>query len=173
MCPDEVTVHIKYGPHEYTYTGPVKEVWRAVNKFFGELIPIFKLVRKATLTLDVAELVEELEGLISVSEDRLVLLADRRALSDKDILMLALVGAYVGYRLGVLPKETLSSAELRKLLEKNAKITSTRLSELKREGWVERTGSGEYRATPLGITKFRETRLPRIRKKAAVTGRSK
>ena len=167
MDTDEIIVHIKYGSQEHTYRGPVKEVWRAVNKFFGELIPVLKLVRKATLTFDISELVEELEGLVSFSEDRLVILADKRKLSDKDIIMLSLVGAYVGYRLGIFPKETLSSAELRGLLEKNAKITSTRLSELRREGWVEKAGAREYRLTPLGIAKFREERLPRIRARVA------
>ena len=167
MDTNEITVHIKYGSQELTYRGPVKEVWRAVNKFFSELIPVFRLVRKATMTVDLAELVDKLDGLVSVCEDRLVILADKRRLSDKDIIMLALIGAYVGYRLGSLPKETLSSAELRKLLEKNAKITSTRLSELRREGWVEKAGASEYRITPLGIAKFLEKRLPRIRSKAS------
>ncbi|RLI07104.1 hypothetical protein DRO32_04455 [Candidatus Bathyarchaeota archaeon] len=167
MSSEDITVHIKYGPHEHTYKGPVKEVWRAVNRFFSELIPIFELARKAAFTTDLGELVDKLEGLISIHEDRLVIMADRRVLSDKDMIMLALTGAYVGYRLGSLPKETLSSAELRRLLEKSAKITSTRLSELRRDGWVEKTGTSEYRITPLGMMRFLEKRLPRIKARSA------
>ena len=157
-----ITVHIKYGEHEQTFTGPVEEVWRAVNKFFSDLLPIFRLMRHATLTVDLVELMKELQGLISFSEGRVVVLADRRRTPDRDVIMLALVGAYIGYRLGSLPKDSLSSAEIRQILEKTSKITSTRLSELKRQGWVERTEDGEYRATPLGILRFREKRLPMI-----------
>ena len=40
-----ITVHIRYGEHEQTFTGPVEEVWRAVNKFFSDLLPIFRLMR--------------------------------------------------------------------------------------------------------------------------------
>ena len=159
---DHIVVHIKYGGLEQTYEGPVEAVWKAVNKFFSDLLPVFKLVRHATLTVDLAELIDDLKGLISFSEGKVVILVDKRRLPDRDIIMLGLVGAYLGYRLGSLPKETLSSAEIRQLLEKSSKITSTRLSELKRQGWVERTEDGEYRATPLGIIKFREKRLPRI-----------
>jgi len=159
---DHITVHIKYGEHEQTYTGPVEAVWRAVNKFFSDLLPVFRLVRQATITIDLAELVEELKGLVSISDSEVVILADKRKLPDRDIIMLGLLGAYVGHKLGGLPKDTLSSAELRKLLEKSSKITSTRLSELRRQGWVEKTDTGEYRVTALGIVKFREKRLPRI-----------
>ncbi len=162
MSEDTITVHVRYRDVEQRFEGPVEEVWRAVNKFFSNLIPVFRLVGKAIITVDLTELVEELKDLVALSDGQIVIVADKRVLSDKDILMLGLLGAYIGYRLGDLPKDTLSSAELRTILEKNAKITSTRLGELKKEGWVEKTDSGEYRVTTLGILKFREKRLPRI-----------
>ena len=159
---DRIIVHVRYRDVEQRFEGPIEEVWRAVNKFFSELIPIFRLVGKAVMTVDLADLIEELKDLVSLSDGRIIILADKKELSDKDVLMLGLLGAYVGYRIGALPKETLSSTELREILEKTAKITSTRLGELKKSGWVEKTDRGEYRITPLGIFKFREKRLPKI-----------
>ena len=159
---DHIIVHVRYRDVEQRFEGPIEEVWRAVNKFFGELIPIFRLVGKVVMTVDLADLIDELKDLVSLSDGRIIILADKKGLSDKDVLMLGLLGAYVGYRIGALPKETLSSTELREILEKTAKITSTRLGELKKSGWVEKTDRGEYRITPLGIFKFREKRLPRI-----------
>ena len=153
---------MKYRDVEQRFEGPIEEVWRAVNKFFSELIPIFRLVGKAVITVDLAELVEELKDLVALSDGRIIVLADKERLSDKDVLMLGLLGAYVGYMIGGLPKDTLSSSELREILEKTAKITSTRLGELRKSGWVEKTDRGEYRVTPLGILKFREKRLPKI-----------
>ena len=153
---------MRYRDVEQRFEGPVEEVWRAVNKFFSELIPIFRLLGDAVMTIDIADLIEELKDLVSLSDGRIIILADRRELSDKDVLMLGLLGAYMGYRIGALQKDTLSSSELREMLEKTAKITSTRLGELRKEGWVEKTDRGEYRVTPLGIFKFREKRLPKI-----------
>ncbi|RLI10076.1 hypothetical protein DRO33_05955 [Candidatus Bathyarchaeota archaeon] len=165
-----ITVHIKYGELEQTFEGPVEEVWRAINKFFSDLIPVFSLARQATVTVDLAELIEELRGLVAISNGEVVILADRRKLPDRDIIMLGLLGAYIGHKLGALPKETLTSAQLRRMLEKNAKITSTRLSELNRQVWIEKTDRGEYRVTQLGIIRFREKRLPRIAAKAGRPG---
>jgi len=157
-----ISVHIKYGEHEHTFEGPLDEVWKAVNKFFSDLIPIFRLLRQAIITVDLADLIEELKDLISISDGDVILRADRRKLSDRDAIMLYLLGAYVGYRLGSLPKETMSSGELRSKVGKKAKIISTRLSELRREGWVEKTEGGEYKVTTLGILRFRERRLPKL-----------
>jgi len=163
---EHIVVHVKYGEHEQTFRGPVEEVWKAVNKFFSDIIPIFRLIRKATVTLDLTDLVEEFKDLVCVCNGDVIPLLDREELSDRDTIMLCLIGAYIGYRLGSLPKETLSSGELKEKLRKTAKITSTRLSELRREGWVERTEGGEYRVTPLGLMRFREKRLPKLMAKA-------
>ncbi|HEW89764.1 MAG TPA: hypothetical protein ENG43_00290, partial [Candidatus Bathyarchaeota archaeon] len=119
MSEDTITVHVRYRDVEQKFEGPVEEVWRAVNKFFSNLIPVFRLVGKAIITVDLTELVEELKDLVALSDGQIIIVADKRALSDKDILMLGLLGAYIGYRLGDLPKDTLSSAELRTILEKN------------------------------------------------------
>ena len=159
---DRIVVHVRYRDVEQVFEGPVEEVWRAVNKFFSELIPIFRLVGEAVLTIDLADLIEELKDLVSLSDGRIIILADKKELPDKDVLLLGLLGAYIGHRIGALPKETLSSSELREMLEKTAKITSTRLGELRKSGWIEKTDRGEYRITPLGIFKFREKRLPKI-----------
>jgi len=162
-----ITVLVKYGELEVKFEGPVEEVWRSVNKFFGELIPVFDLARRATITLDLPELVEETKDLVGISPSgEVILLADRRRLPDRDVIMLGLLGAYIGYKLGKREKDTLTSAQIRKMLEKNAKITSTRLSELKRQGWIEKTERGEYRITHLGILRFRKQRLPKITARA-------
>jgi len=160
---DVITVFVKYGTLEAKFEGPVEEVWRSINKFFSNFMPVFDLARRTTVTIDLAELVEETEDLVGISPDgEVIILADRKRLPDRDIIMLGLLGAYIGHKLGALQKETLTSAQLRKMLEKSAKITSTRLSELKRLGWIEKTDRGEYRITYLGILRFRERRLPRI-----------
>ena len=62
-------------------------------------------------------------------------------------------------------KNYLTKEELQLKLGKNSKITSTRLGELIREGYVIKTDEGKYKITTLGIKRFQEEILPEIRVK--------
>jgi predicted transcriptional regulator len=48
---------------------------------------------------------------------------------------------------------------------KTAKITSTRLGELIRDGYATKTEEGTYKITTLGIKRFQEESLPEIHEK--------
>ncbi len=163
----QITVHVKYGNVEQTFTGDVDEVWAGVNRFFSQVIPTFEIAKRLTLTVDLPELVEQLEGIITLAPEGVEILLDRKKVSDRDFLTLCLVGAYVGYRMGLLDADTISRDELQRKLGKTAKITSTRLSELTRLRWVEKVGEDYYRITTLGLKKFLAERVPRLRGLAA------
>jgi len=77
---------------------------------------------------------------------------------------LHLLAAYIGNRLGQ-SEDFLTKEELQAGLGKNAKITSTRLGELTREGLATKTDEGNYKITTLGIRRFQEESLPEIREK--------
>jgi hypothetical protein len=38
----QITVHVKYGDVEQTFSGSVNDVWVSVNKFFSETVPAFE-----------------------------------------------------------------------------------------------------------------------------------
>jgi len=161
---ETVTVHIKYHETEQTFTGDVNHVWVSVNRFFSEMIPALQIVRKALLTVDLKSLIEDCKNIIAVAPEGPVLLVSRQKLTDSETLTLHLLATYIGNKLG-MSKIFLTKEELQAALGKNAKITSTRLGELCREGLATKTEDGNYQITTLGIKRFQEETLPEIREK--------
>jgi len=155
----KVTVNIEYSDVEQTFTGDPNEVWISVNKFFGEMVPVFDIARKVTLTVDLAKLIEDFKEVIAIAPEGPELLVSKEKLTDSETLQLYLLAAYVGYRLGKLPKETMTKEELQTKLGKNMKITTTRLGELVKQGDVVKTEEGSYRITTKTITQLQEKRL--------------
>jgi hypothetical protein len=161
---ETVTVHIKYRDTEQTFTGNADGVWRKVNRFFSEMIPSLQILKKALLTVDLENLIEECKNIIAVAPEGPVLLVSKQKLTDSETLTLHLLATYIGNKLG-LSKDYLTKEELQAGLGKNAKITSTRLSELCREGYATKTEDGKYQIATLGIKRFQEEALPQIREK--------
>lgn len=164
MIKETVTVHIKYQETEQTFTGDANQVWISINRFFSEMIPALQTVKKALLTVDLESLIEDCKNVIAVAPEGPVLLVSRRKLTDNETLTLQLLATYIGNKLGQ-SKDYLTKEELQAGLGKNAKITSTRLCELCREGSATKTEEGNYRITTLGIKRSQEETLPEIREK--------
>ncbi|UCC58550.1 MAG: hypothetical protein JSW14_01110 [Candidatus Bathyarchaeum sp.] len=164
MNKETVTVHIKYRDTEQTFTGDVDQVWVSVNRFFSEMIPALQTVKKALLTVDLKNLIEDCKDIIAVAPEGPVLLVSRQKLTDSETVMLRLLATHIGNKLG-LSKDYLTKEELQAGLGKTAKITSTRLGELCREGYATKSEEGNYRITTLGIKRFQKEALPQIRDK--------
>jgi len=164
LTKETVTVHIKYMDAEQTFTGDVDQVWVSVNRFFSEMIPALKIVKKALLTVDLEKLIEDCKNVIAVAPEGPVLLVSKQKLTDSETLTLHLLATYIGNKLGS-SKSFLTKEELQAALGKNAKITGTRLGELCREGYATKTDEGNYRITTFGIKRFQEDTLPEIREK--------
>jgi len=161
---ETVTVHIKYQETEQSFTGDVNHVWVSVNRFFSEMIPALQIVKKALLTVDLENLIEDCKNIIAVAPEGPVLLVSRQKLTASETLTLHLLATYIGNKLGQ-SKDFVTKEELQATLGKNAKITSTRLGELCREGYATKTEECNYRITTLGIKRFQEEALPEIREK--------
>ena len=161
---EQVTVHIKYQEVEQTFTGDADQVWKSINRFFSEMMPALHTIKKAMLTVDLETLIEDCENVVAVAPEGPVLLVSRQKLTDNETLTLNLLAAYIGSRLGKA-KEFLTKEELQAGLGKNAKITSTRLGELIRDGHATKTDEGNYKITTLGVRRFQEEALPEIREK--------
>ena len=164
MNKETVTVHIKYQETEQSFTGDVNHVWVSVNRFFSEMIPALQIVKKALLTVDLENLIEDCKNIIAVAPEGPVLLVSRQKLTASETLTSHLLATYIGNKLGQ-SKDFVTKEELQAALGKNAKITSTRLGELCREGLATKTEEGNYQVTTLGIKRFQEETLPEIREK--------
>ncbi|TEU05126.1 hypothetical protein E3I90_04915 [Candidatus Bathyarchaeota archaeon] len=165
MSEGKVTAHIKYKDVEQTFTGNVDDVWVSVNKFFSEMIPALEVARKVVLTVDFQSLIEGCKDIIAVAPEGAALLVPRAKLTDSETLSLHLLATHIGYKLGLLDNGAVSKEELRVKLGKSGKITSTRLGELNREGWVTKTSEDNYKITTIGIKSLQSEVLPRIRAK--------
>lgn len=161
---ETVTVHIKYQEVEETFTGDADQVWRSINYFFSEMMPALSTVKKALLTVDLETLIEDCKNVIAVAPEGPVVLVSRQKLTDSETLTSHLLATYIGSRLGK-SKGFRTKEELQARLGKNAKITSTRLGELIRDGYATKTYEGNYKITTLGIRRFQEEALPEIREK--------
>ncbi|MCS7096472.1 MAG: hypothetical protein N3F10_01865 [Candidatus Bathyarchaeota archaeon] len=161
----KITVHVKYGDLEETFSGNVEDVWKAINRFFSDFIPTFELSKMLVLNVDLQELVGEFRGIIGFADKMPHLLVPKEKLTDNETLALYLLAAYLGHRLGMLNSDVMTREELQVKLGKNPKITSTRLGELVKGEIVEKTGEGGYRITTFGIIQLKREWLPRIRAK--------
>jgi len=152
----QVTVHVKYGDVEKTFTGSVNDVWVSVNKFFSEMIPAFDIARKVTLTVDLAKLIEDFKDAVAIAPEGPEVLIPKEKLTDSEFLQYYLLAAYVCYRLGKRSTDAMSKEELQAKLGKNTKITATRLGELVKQGNVVKTDDGNYRISTVGVKKLQE-----------------
>lgn len=162
---NKITVHVKYGDVEKTFTGDLNEVWIAINKFFGELIPAFEMARALILKTDLNELIEACRGIIGFIENKPYLLVPKGRLTDNETLAMHLLAAYIGHKLGMLGTDAMLREELQDRLGKSGKITSTRLGELIKMGIVEKNPNGSYRLTGFGVAQMQRDWLPKIRSK--------
>lgn len=160
---EEVTVVVKYGGVEQTFTGKADDVWVSVNKFFSEMIPAFDIARKVTLTVDLAELIEEAKGVIAIAPEGPEVLVPKEKLTDSEALQFYLLGAFIAFRLGKRATDAMTKDELQAKLGKTPKITSTRLSELVKEGSVVKTDEGDYRLATVAVKRL-QSELKAIQK---------
>lgn len=161
----QVTVSIKHGDLQETFSGDVNAVWKSVNRFFSQLLPMLDVVQGVVLSVDVQQVVEASKDIVAVGNEGPVVLADKAKLTDSEALLLLLLAAWIGDRLGLLETGLLPKEELRGWLGKSSKITGTRLGELSREGLVVKTREGGYKLSILGVKRVVEDILPQIREK--------
>jgi hypothetical protein len=165
LSKETITVYIKYRDVEQTFTGNVNDVWVSINRFFSEMVPAFEVARKAVLTVDLEKLVDDCKNIVAIAPEGPNLLVSKQKLTDSETLALHLLATYVGNKLGLLNEDSVSKEELQAGLGKSAKITSTRLGELCREGLAAKTDEDNYKITTIGIKRLQEDALPKIRER--------
>lgn len=159
----DITVHVKYGDVEKTFSGGLEEVWLSLNRFFSEFLPCFEAAKKLVLRVDLERLAKECERLFAFSKEGANLMVSKDKLTDNETLLLWLLAYYIGFQLGLVNAEEVSKEELQAKLGKSAKITSTRLGELVKSEMVAKTGDDKYKITTFGVAQMQKEIIPRIR----------
>jgi len=161
----QVTVHVKFGDVEKTFSGSVEDVWLSLNRFFGEFLPSFEVAKRLVLSVDLERLVKDCEGLIAFSKEGANLLVGKDRLTDNECLLLWLLAASVGFGLGLVGSDCVGKEELQVRLGKSGKIASTRLGELVKSDTVVRLADDKYRITTFGVVQMQRDVLPRVKAK--------
>ena len=162
---EKIQVQIKYMGIEQQFSADPQDAWLLVNKFFKDFIPSFEIAQKLWLSVDLKQLAKDLTGIVAFSGDGASLLAPKNKLTDNEALSIWLTAQYLGHKLGLLSGDSQSKEELQTKLEKNSKITSTRLGELAKNGIVAKTEDDRFRMTTYGIIQTQTEVIPRIKQK--------
>lgn len=161
----QITVHVRFGDVEQTFSGSVEDVWLSLNRFFWEFLPSFEVAKRLVLSVDLEGLVKACEGLIGFSKEGANLLVSKDRLTDNEALLLWLLAGYVGFSLGLVGSDCVSKEELQAKLGKSGKIASTRLGELVKSDVVAKVADDKYRITTFGVVQMQKDILSKIRSK--------
>ena len=163
--PAKVSVTLKYRDVEKTFSAPPEEAWVLLSKFFTEFLPSFDIANRLLLSIDLQQLARDCEGLVAFSPEGANLLVSKSRLTDNETLLLWLLAAYVGSKLGLVEVDSVSKEELQAKLGKSGKITSTRLGELVKGDLVAKTADEKFRLTTFGVVQLQRDLLGKIRAK--------
>jgi len=164
----KISVHVRYGDFEASFSGSLEGVWLSLNSFFGEFLPSFGVARRLVLSVDLQNLAKDCEGVVGFSVEGANVLVGKDRLTDVECLLLWLLAGYLGFGLGLLKSDVVGKEDLQARLGKSGKIVSTRLGELVKSGWVLKADGEGYRISTFGVIQVQKEVLPKI--KAKVSG---
>jgi len=158
----EISGHIEiHGKGYLEFRGDADQVIDSILRFLSEIYPAFEIVSNLTISIDLEELMRELQGLIGISDEGLVVL--KSDLPADVSIMLCLIGSHISSKIGRVAEETMGTKRIAKLVGKATKTIRNEIPDLMRKGWIERVGRGEYRATTMGIVQFQKQILPSLK----------
>ena len=143
----------------------LKKLGFLLNQFFKDFIPSFEIAQKLWQSVDLQQLAKDLNGVVVFSSDGASLLVPKNKLTDNDALSIWLTAYYLGFKLGMLNSEALSKDELQIKLGKSGKITSTRLGELAKNGFVQKSADEKFKITTFGLVQTQKEVIPKIKSK--------
>lgn len=160
---EKVEVSVKFQGMEVKFSGAANEVTRSFLSFMSKILPSYELISRLTITVDMEDLLKDLEGMVAITPEGLIITAPRDQMGARETILLHLVKSSIAYQLGRTDKDSASITDLLRATGGKPSSTAARLSELVDLDWVDRVGRGEYRITTYGIKSFIETVLPKIK----------
>jgi len=145
----KLKLHLEIGDTKVDLEGDPDTVIRGLLTQLAQVYPALELARKLTFFPDLAKLSEILTGIIEFAPEGILL--NRRELSAEQVILICLLGGYIGHKLGRVESDSMSTSVLSKVSGKALKTISNQIALMVDEGLVERVGRSEYRITSLGI----------------------
>jgi len=158
-------VSLEYGDKKARFEGSFDDVWRSINRLLSEIRPshVESALARIVHREELDQLVDALEGILRIAKEGPYFIAPIDYLPNRDKLLLALLGAYVGYKLGILDEDSLSIDELCSMTRVKRNVTQVELSHLSGERLIEAIDVGRRKLTTIGVEYIRREVLPKVR----------
>ncbi|MEM2530098.1 MAG: hypothetical protein QXW19_04735 [Candidatus Bathyarchaeia archaeon] len=160
-----VEVTVRYKGLEKTVRGDPNAVVSELMAFFANAMPGLEVLSRISLSVDMEGLLRDCEGVIALTPEGLVITAPVDFLPDRELILFHLALAKIAHSLGKAEGSSLTSSELANRVKRSPGTIAGRVSELCSEGFAERVGKGEYRATTYGLDHFRRAILPKVKQR--------
>jgi len=145
---EPIEIYVKCGGFEEDLKGPVDQVLRALVSSLDKIYPCLEMVSKVQLTVDLQEIIEDMEDVIAIAPSGPVILCEKK------LTIKELIG---------LDKASLTLDELADLTRKTKGSVSRRITSMVNDRWVEKPDRGEYEISLLGIKHFLGNVFPRLK----------
>ncbi|MCS7110320.1 MAG: hypothetical protein NZ956_02480 [Candidatus Caldarchaeum sp.] len=136
-----VTVRIRHGDFEVVFEGDKDVVWESVNRYFAERLGPVDLMMRLMGDTSVTEAAEKLVGKVVINRESVDVLVSG---DSKKRILACLAGAWLGKRLGLVSDDGLSPKKVASFLRMDERAARARLSELWRDGTVDKDDEGRY-----------------------------
>ena len=156
---------LEYGSIKTQFEGNFDEVWRSVNRFLTDVRPshVESALAKIVHMENLDELIDDLQGILRIAKEGPYFISSLDNLTNKDRLLLALLGAYVGHKLGILDEDSLTIDELSTITQVKKSVTSVEASNMIRDRLAELIEKGKRRLTTIGIDYTKREVLPKAK----------
>jgi len=149
-----LNVILTYGQVKVEFTGTPEAVLSSITNFLSKQIPTFDLAHSMSVSYSLTDLVKMFGNYVKITPEGPRVWIEEHKLSDKDIVALQLVAARIGKETGRATSSSLTLAELQSLTRLNPKSISSRISEMSKQGYVEKETTDQgvrYKITTQGI----------------------
>jgi predicted transcriptional regulator len=160
---DDVSVSIQLNDIKVQFSGDPENVLLSTINFLTKHIPELRLAQKISLNYSVSELIDMYSSIIKITPEGPKILPNlgeihNKKFSDKEIVMLFLLGSKIAFELGKTPEKSSPISDIQTTTNLNPKSISSRLSELVKVGYVTKSVTKEtqtesvvYGITTIGI----------------------
>ncbi|MBM3897198.1 MAG: hypothetical protein FJ358_01535 [Thaumarchaeota archaeon] len=150
----ELKVSITFEGTTVEFKGSPESILLSVTEYLTKIIPTLDLAKQISVNYSVAELIRFFGDHVKITPEGPRVWNSERKFSDKEMILLQLIGTKIAGETGRAHGDFLTLAEIASSTGINPKSISSRLSEVLKVGYVERQSidsTAKYRITTAGI----------------------
>jgi DNA-binding transcriptional ArsR family regulator len=155
----QLFVSVSYGDAKVEFAGSPEVVMRSLHEFISKVVPNMDLARTISVSYSLNDLIQTFKDFVRVTPEGPRVWTQDRKVSDRDVIQLQLVAAKIASLSGKGQSDAMGVGEIEQATGLYPKTISSRLSELTKLAYVERSeseGGGKYRIATLGVNRLSE-----------------